>query len=104
MLTLRDLLKRLDPTFTFIVLSIICAFMVYEFFLLAGGNGVRSHTLIYLSERHLSHIQLDGYAPEECLKTDIFATRFHAFDIHGHLVSGAVCSGWFSNSRIRYDL
>lgn len=46
---------------------------------------------------------VEGYAWFLCDKNDTFHTKFTATNSNGKPVSGAVCSGWFKGSTIRFD-
>lgn len=56
-----------------------------------------------LTNAGYTSIQLNGHAWFLCDEKDTFADEFTATAPNGHVVTGAVCSGVFKGSTIRFD-
>lgn len=56
-----------------------------------------------LKAQGLEPVDVGGYAMFSCSDDDTFKTKFVAKNAKGETVKGAVCSGWFKGSTIRYD-
>jgi len=57
-----------------------------------------------LEENGFTQVHTGGHAGSACDSgSDVYATRFTAVAPSGHVVSGAVCKGWFKGSTIRFE-
>lgn len=56
-----------------------------------------------LDSAGFTDIQIGGYAIQMCGRDDTYATRFTARNIHGKVVTGAVCSGWAKGATVRFN-
>jgi hypothetical protein len=56
-----------------------------------------------LRARGYEDVEVTGYAPLSCAEEDMFRTGFTATSPEGGDVSGAVCSGVWKGSTVRFD-
>jgi hypothetical protein len=81
----------------FIKISVVCGLV-----LLGGCTDPNSARKI-LDNNGYEDINMTGYRLLMCGEDDFYSTGFQATSVKGVKVSGAVCSGFFKGSTIRFD-
>jgi hypothetical protein len=83
---------------------IFCGIILFFVILIANGGAIDpDNTKRVLSEQGYTEIEITGWRPWMKSKSDTFSTGFKAKSPSGHIVTGAVTSGFLKGNTIRLD-
>ncbi len=71
--------------------------------LLAGCTDTSDKNVRLLESMGMTNVELGGYAWFDCSEDDTFKTAFKAVGVNGEEVSGALCSGFFKGTTVRFN-
>ena len=83
---------------------VFCGILLCFVILIANGGAIDpDNTRRVLSGQGYTEIEITGWRPWMKSESDTFSTGFRAKSPSGHIVTGAVTSGYFKGSTIRLD-